>query len=66
VRLEPQEFVDAGEQMVVPWTIYLKGRDGIEATATGALVWTIRDRRAVRVCLYQEWDEALEAAGLRE
>ena len=33
---------------------------------TGALVWTIRDRGAVRVCLYQEWDEALEAAGLRE
>ena len=50
----------------MPWTIYFKGRDGIEATATGALVWTIRDRRGVRVCLYQEWDEALEAAGLRE
>src|SRR5262245_4938212 len=65
VRLEPEEFIDAGEQVVVSWTIYFEGRDGIEATASGALVWTIRDRSTVRVSLYQERAEALQAAGLR-
>ena len=66
VRIEPEEFIDAGEQVVVPGTVYFDGRDGIEAIASGALVWTLRDRRAVRIGLYQEREEALEAAGLRE
>ena len=66
VRVEPEEFIDADEQVVVSGTIYFEGRDGIEAIASGALVWTLRDHRAVRVGLYQERDEALEAAGLRE
>jgi hypothetical protein len=34
--------------------------------ARGTWLWTIRDGLVVRVCLYQELQEALEAAGLRE
>jgi hypothetical protein len=52
--------------VVVSGTICFEGRDGIEAIASGALVWTLRDRRTVRIGLYQEREEALEAAGLRE
>jgi hypothetical protein len=50
----------------MPFTNMSRGRDGIEVQARGVWVWTIRDRSIVRVCLYQERKEALEAAGLSE
>ena len=64
--MEPHEFVEAGDQVVVPQTGYIRGRDGIEVTARVALVWTIRDGAIVRICLYQQKRDALEAAGLSE
>ncbi|MGH2926055.1 MAG: nuclear transport factor 2 family protein, partial [Solirubrobacterales bacterium] len=60
------EFIDAGEHVVTPFTNHLRGRDGIEVEARGVWVWTIRDGAIVRVCLYQEREEALKAAGLSE
>ena len=66
VRVEPDEFIEAGDHVVVPQTGYIRGRDGIEATARVSLVWTCRDGAIVRICLYQEKREALEAAGLQE
>ena len=60
------EFIDAGEHVVTPFTNHLRGRDGIEVEARGIWVWTIRDGAIVRVCLYQERAEALEAVGLSE
>ncbi|MGH2992133.1 MAG: nuclear transport factor 2 family protein [Solirubrobacterales bacterium] len=65
-RLGADEFIDAGEHVVTPFTNRARGRDGIELQARGAWVWTIRDRAIVRGCLYQEREEALEAAGLGE
>jgi ketosteroid isomerase-like protein len=65
-RVEPDEFIEAGDQVVVPQTGYIRGRDGIEVTARVALVWTIRDDEIVRVCLYQQKREALKATGLSE
>jgi ketosteroid isomerase-like protein len=65
-RVEPDEFIEAGEQVVVPQTGYQRGRDGIEVTARIALVWTFRDGAIVRCCLYRNKQEALEAVGLRE
>jgi ketosteroid isomerase-like protein len=65
-RIEPHEFVEAGEHVVVPQTGYIRGRDGIEATARITLVWTIRNGSIVRICLYQDTQEALEAVGLSE
>ena len=50
----------------MPFTNLARGRDGIEVQARGIWVWTIRDGSIVRVCLYQERHEALEAAGLEE
>ena len=60
------EFIDCGEQVVMPFTNVARGRDGIEVQARGVWVWTIRDGSIVRACLYQELQEALEAAGLSE
>ena len=60
------EYIDAGEHVVIPFTNRLRGPDGIEVQARGAWLGTIRDGLIVRICLYQEVQEALEAAGLRE
>ena len=60
------ELIDAGEDVVMPFTNLARGRDGIEVQARGIWVWTIRDGSIVRACLYQERHEALEAVGLRE
>ena len=65
-RLGVDEYIDAGEHVVTPFTNRLSGRDGIELQARGTWVWTIRDGTIVRACLYQERDEALQAVGLRE
>jgi ketosteroid isomerase-like protein len=65
LRLEPDEFIDAGEQVVMPFTVHAQGRDGIAVRQTRVTwLWTIRDGAVVRVCMYQERQEALEAAGL--
>jgi hypothetical protein len=50
--------------VVTPFTNHLLGRDGIELQARGIWLWTIRAGVVVRLCLYQERKEALEAAGL--
>jgi hypothetical protein len=49
--------------VVVPFTAHIVGREGIEVEARTTWTWTIRDGVVERVCLYQEREEALEAAG---
>src|SRR5690349_15592613 len=66
IRIEPHELIEVGEHVVAPWTMRGAGRDGIELEARATFVWTFRNGSAVRLCLYQELDEALEAAGLPE
>ena len=57
------EFIDAGEHVVVPFTNHLRGRDGIEVQARGVWVLTIRDGRIAHTCLYQGLEEALADVG---
>jgi ketosteroid isomerase-like protein len=66
VRLEPHEFIEAGEHVVVPWTMHAMGRGGIEVRSRVAWVFTIRDGIAKRACMYQDRRDALEAVGLSE
>jgi ketosteroid isomerase-like protein len=66
VRIEPHEFIEVGEHVVVPSTTHLVGRDGIEVQARGTWTWTIRDGMIVRTCLYQDKQEALKAVGLED
>ena len=66
LRLGPDEFLEAGEHVVTPFTNRFRGRDGIEVTARAAFVWTIHDGAIARITFYQERHEALEAVGLSE
>jgi len=66
IRVEPSEFIEVDDNVIVPQTGYTRGRDGIETTARITLIWTIRDGAIVRICLYQDKQDALEAAGLSE
>jgi ketosteroid isomerase-like protein len=65
-RYEPEEFIEAGEHVVTPFTSYHRGREGIEVRARAAFVWTIFDGKIARLCFYQERHEALKAVGLAE
>lgn len=64
--IEIEETLSAGDHVVVPHTTHIRGRDGIEAKARTTWVFTVRDGEIERACLYQERQEALEAAGLED
>jgi hypothetical protein len=64
--IEPDRFIDVEDLVIVPNVARQRGRDGIEVSARSALVFTVREQIIRRICLYQELDQALEAAGLAE
>ena len=66
ILIEPDCLMDAGESVVVPNISRLRGREGIEVSAQSTVVFTVRDHRLIRVCLYQKTEEALQAVGLSE
>jgi ketosteroid isomerase-like protein len=66
VRIEPYEFIEAGEHVVVPLTMHTRGRDGIEVQARITWTWTILDGDLVRLCMHQDRQEAIEAVRLWE
>jgi ketosteroid isomerase-like protein len=66
-HMEAHEILDAGDCVVV--TVNHRGRgmrSGIEVDQTFAMVWTIRDGRAVRMAVFPTRTEALEAVGVSE
>jgi ketosteroid isomerase-like protein len=66
VTVEPLEFIEHGEHVVVPHHLRALGRDGLAVDARAAVVFTLRDERIVEMRLYQARGEALEAVGLEE
>jgi ketosteroid isomerase-like protein len=66
VVIKPDRFIDIGEFVVVPNVAHQLGRDGIEVSARSTLVFEVRDGKIIRICLYQETEEALKAVGLEE
>jgi ketosteroid isomerase-like protein len=66
VRFEPEEFIEAGDHVVMPMTIHFQGRDGITVKANTTNLWVFRDGAIERIVLYQELREALDAVGLSE
>ena len=67
IRFEPQEYVDAGDQVVVVARLIGRGKkSGVEVTRTWAYVWTLRERKALRMDGYETRSEALKAVGLEE
>jgi uncharacterized protein len=66
-RIEPEEFIEAGDRVVVPFQFTARTREtGIELTERWAHVWTIRRGKATRLDQYTDPEAALEAAGLSE
>ena len=69
IRLEPIEFIDAGDRVVTISRLIGKGKgSGVEVTrATSAQVATLRNGRVIRWEIgFTDRREALEAAGLQE
>jgi ketosteroid isomerase-like protein len=67
MSIEPEEYIDAGDVLVV--VIRLRGRakhTGIAAEFPAVHVWTLCDGRATRLETYPDRAEALEAVGLSE
>jgi ketosteroid isomerase-like protein len=66
-RLEPEDFIDAGDLVVALLHEYRRGRgSGVELESKTAVVFAVRDERIVRIQGYMDRDAALEAAGLSE
>jgi ketosteroid isomerase-like protein len=65
-RVEPERFIDAGEDVVVIGTARGTAASGVQAQWRQGYVWTVRDGLAVRFRWFSDPQEALEAVGLRE
>ena len=65
-RIEINEVIEMGDHLVVAHTTHVRGRDGVEAQARTSWLFTIRDGKMERGCLYQDKAEALEAVGVSE
>jgi ketosteroid isomerase-like protein len=64
---QPQEFIDAGDRVVVVAHLTAEGRDsGVKVERLDGLVYTLRDGRLVRLDYYNSRNQALEAVGLRD
>jgi uncharacterized protein len=67
VLVEPEEFIEAGEDLVV--IIHAAGRgkgSGIRVENRVAHIWTLRDGKAIRFRVFASKEQALEAVGLSE
>lgn len=67
LQLQPQDFIVAGDDVVVPVRLVGVGKQsGVETTANAAHVWTFRNEKIIRQTTFQTLAEALDAVGLRE
>ena len=66
-RLEPLEFIDAGDTVVASHLVRGRGKgSGVEVELPSTNVYTLRDGLVTEVHMYRDRTQALEAAGLRE
>ncbi len=62
LRLEPEEFIDAGDQVVVSLHQRVRGKgSGVEVVGRIAHVWTMRGEAALRLRIFSDKERALEA-----
>ena len=67
MRVEPQEFIDAGDRVVVPVRIHSRARHtGIDLETDRIHVLTYRGGKVARWEIYATKTDALEAVGLSE
>ncbi|HVS28356.1 MAG TPA: nuclear transport factor 2 family protein [Solirubrobacteraceae bacterium] len=63
--VEPEEFMDLGDQVVVITRIRARSPSGVKIEETWSGLFDMRDGRIVRFRGFTDRDGALEAAGLR-
>jgi ketosteroid isomerase-like protein len=64
IQLVPEEFIEAGDRVVVPHHVEARGRGGVTTRARGALVYELADGLLTRATIYQDRAEAMEAVGV--
>jgi ketosteroid isomerase-like protein len=65
VRFEPQEFIEAGEHIVVVLRQKARGRaSGVTLEEPLTHAWLIRGGKAIELSVYSRREQALEALGL--
>jgi ketosteroid isomerase-like protein len=63
IRWDGHRFHEAGDPVVVEFTLRARGKTtGLDFGQDAVMVWWLRDRKAIRLELYQTLDEALAAA----
>jgi ketosteroid isomerase-like protein len=66
-RLEPEEFIDAGDDVIVFLHEYRRGKgSGVELETKTAVVVAVSGGRVVRIQGYMDREAALKAVGLSE
>jgi ketosteroid isomerase-like protein len=65
-RVEPERFVDAGDEVIVIGVARGTSPSGIETQWRQGYIWTIRDGRAVRFRWFNDPGEALKAVRIDE
>jgi ketosteroid isomerase-like protein len=63
IQLEPEEFIDLGDRVLVLARFRASGRNQIEVNRPIAQLWTMRDGLIVSFQSYWDRAEALAAAG---
>jgi uncharacterized protein len=64
IRWESHAFHEVGDNVVVEFTVYARGRTtGLEFGQSAVQVWTLRDGKGIGLELYPTLEEALAAAG---
>ena len=67
VRVEPEDYVDAGDSVVVVARFQGTARgSGLHVDQRFAFVWTVRDGNPIRMEQYGSREAALKAVGLEE
>jgi ketosteroid isomerase-like protein len=66
IKLEPVEFTEAGDCVVVEALFYLRQRgSGLQVSDSASLVYSLVDGRIARLEIHRDHELALAAAGLR-
>jgi ketosteroid isomerase-like protein len=66
-RVEPEDYIDAGDAVVVPVRISGRGRaSGAKQEMRLAHLWVLRHGKVIRGVVHRTVAEALKAAGKRE
>ena len=66
-RFNVEQVIDGGDEVAVEARVSSRGRSSeVPVTSRFWMVFTVRDRKIVRLREYRDRSEALEAAGLEE